>query len=92
MPPSSTAIIRSRRETCIYRFRSNSVQRHDILLSRNPHPFLHPFPTNRSRNDDRADCGSYTLRLRPNVYRRVYAKSYVFAFIVYVYVHARGRI
>lgn len=28
-------------------------------LPRNSYPFRHPFPTNRPRNDDRADCSSY---------------------------------
>lgn len=50
--PSSAAIIRSRREARIYRFRPNSVQRDDFP---HPRPFsLSTLPrANRSRNDDR---------------------------------------
>lgn len=64
--PSSAAIIRSRREARIYRFRPNSVQRDDF-----PHP--RPFslstlplarPANRSRNDDRTNCYAPRLALR----------------------------
>lgn len=42
MPPSSTAIIRSRREMCIYRFHWNFVQRYDISPSSSEIPILFP--------------------------------------------------
>lgn len=88
MSPSYMAIIRSLRETCIYRFRSNSVQRYDnfpLFHPRNPHTFLHPFSTNRSHNDDHA--AAIHLAYARICAGGVYAKSYVFASVIYTCMH-----
>lgn len=77
--PSSAAIIRSRRETRIYRFRPNSVQRDDF-----PHPLpKSPFLSPPFRSRDQPTIPAMTIartamhpRLRSNVCRRVYANGY----------------
>lgn len=64
--PSFAAIIRSRREARIYRFRPNSVQRDDFPHPRPFSPSTLPFarPANRSRNDDRNQLLCTPLALR----------------------------